>query len=121
MRPERQPDPYWHDERALGPVHLGGSDWLLHARSHLATERYSRYTTSEVQLFGLSPTGTCTWVRSRFFIHAPEDSLHEVPIGQAQAHYYRADHFVTIWELFTEERYRRHGDPREDLLLRGLW
>lgn len=26
-----------------------------------------------------------------------------------------------IWKLFTEERYRPHDDPREDLLLRGLW
>ncbi len=121
MTTERERPPYWNDERPLGRVHFGHHDWLMHARSHVADERYSRSDTSEVKLFGVSPTSSRTYVQSRFYIHAPEDSFQEVPIGQAQAHHYPADRIITIWELFTEERYRRHDDPREDLLLRGLW
>jgi hypothetical protein len=113
--------PYWNDERPLGRVHLGKGDWLVHARSHVADERYGHGDTSEVELFGLSPTGARTYVQSRFYIHAPEESLREVAIGQAQAHYYPADRIITIWELFTEVRWRPQDDPREDLLLRGLW
>ena len=121
MTTEREPPPYWNDERPLGRVYFGRSEWLVHARSHLADERYSAGGASEVRLFGLSPTGHRAYLQSRFYIHAPEDSFCEVPIGQTQAHYYPADGMLTIWELFTEERYRPHGDPREDLLLRGLW
>jgi hypothetical protein len=121
MTSEREPPPYWNDERPLGRVYFGRNDWLVHARSHIADERYSHGGTSEVKLFGLAPTGTRAYVQTRFFIHAPEDSFREVPIGQAQAHHYPADGLLTIWELFTEERYRPHDDPREDLLLRRLW
>jgi hypothetical protein len=121
MTTEREPLPYWNDERSLGRVHFGHNDWLIHARSHIADERYSHGGTSEVKLFGLLPTGSRTYVQSRFYVHAPEDSFREVPIGQAQAHFYPASQLVTIWELFTEDRYRPHADPREDLLLRGLW
>ena len=121
MTSEREPAPYWNDERPLGRVYFGRHDWLVHARSHVADERYSAGGTSEVQLFGLAPAGTRTYVQSRFYIHAPEDSFREILIGQAQAHYYPTDRTLTIWELFTEERYRPHDDPREDLLLRGLW
>lgn len=121
MTTEREPPPYWNDERVVGRVHFGRGDWLVHARSHVADERYSRSDTSEVKLFGVSPTGSRTYVQSRLYIHAPEDSFQEAPIGQAQAHHYPADRLITIWELFTEERYRRHDDPREDLLLRDLW
>ncbi len=113
MTTEREPLPYWNDERPLGRVYFGHNDWLVHARSHLTDEAYSRSSTSEVQLFGISPTGRRTWVQTRLYIHAPEDSLHEVPIGQAQAQYYPADELLAIWELFTEERYRPHDDPRE--------
>jgi hypothetical protein len=89
--PERPNEPeYWNDERTLGRVCFGRNDWFVHARSHLADERYSPGSTSEVKLFGLSPTGQRTYVQSRFYIHAPEDSFREVPIGQAQAHFYRA-------------------------------
>jgi hypothetical protein len=121
MTTEREPAPYWNDERPLGRVYFGRNDWLVHARSHLADEAYSASSTSEVKLFGVARTGRRTYVQSRFYIHAPEDSFREVPIGQAQAHYYPADELLAIWELFTEERYRPHDDPREDLLLRGLW
>jgi hypothetical protein len=58
MSPERRHDPeYWNDERPLGRVYFGRNDWLVHARSHLADEQYSPSSTSEVKLFGLSPTG----------------------------------------------------------------
>lgn len=121
MTTKQEPPPYWNDERPVGRVHFGRNDWLVHARSHLANERYSHGGTSEVTLFSLAPTGSRMYVQSRLSIHAPEASVREAPIGQAQAHFYPADQFMAIWELFTEPRYRPHDNPREDLLLRGLW
>jgi hypothetical protein len=121
MTTEREPLPYWNDERPLGRVHFGGNNWLVHARSYVADEAYSPASTSEERLFGLTPRGRRTYVQSRLYIHAPEDSFHEMPFAAGQAHFYPADRLVTIWELFVEPRHRQLDDPREDLLLRGLW
>jgi hypothetical protein len=118
---EHERDHYWNDERPLGRVYFGRNHRLLHARSHIAAEAYSPASTSEDALFGLIPTGRRTFVQSKLYIHAPEDSLHEVPVAAGQAHYYPADRLLTIWELFLEERHRQVDDPREDLLLRGIW
>ena len=121
MVTEREPTPYWNDERPLGRVHFGRGDWLVHARSHVADEAYGPASTSEVRLFDVTPRGRRTYIQSRLYIHAPEDSFHEVPIAAGQAHYYPTDRLVTIWELFLEEQHKRVDDPREDLLLRGIW
>ena len=118
---EREPTPYWNDERVLGRVSFGRHNWLVHARSHVADEAYSPTSTSEERFFGLTRHGRRTYVQSRLYIHAPEDTFHEVPLAAGQAHAYPADRLVTIWELFLEPQHRRVDDPREDLLLRGVW
>ncbi len=121
MVTEREPTPYWNDERPLGRVYFGRNDWLLHAHSHLADEAYGPSSTSEVRLFEVTPAGRRTYVQSKLYIHAPEDSFHEVPVAAGQAHYYPADRLLSIWELFLEPQQQRIDDPREDLLLRGIW
>lgn len=121
MVTEREPTPYWNDERPLGRVYFGRNDWLVHARSHITDEAYGPASTSEVKLFDITPTGQRTYVQSRLYIHAPEDSFHEVPVAAGQAHYYPADRLLSIWELFLEPQQQRIDDPREDLLLRGIW
>lgn len=112
MAPEHEPLPSWNDERPLGHVSFGrGGDRLVHARSHLADEAYGPASTSEVALFDLTPRGRRTYVQSKLYTHAPEDSFHEVPIAAGQAHYYPADRLLSIWELFLEPRVRRLDDP----------
>jgi hypothetical protein len=116
---EREPDPYWNEEQLLGVVHFGHAAWHVHARTHIATERF-RGRGSET-IFTLSEReGERTYVQSRMFINAPPGTTREERVADAQAWWYPADRTLVMWEILPEERFRK-PDPREDLMLRELW
>lgn len=119
MSVERDVDPYWHDDRALGEVAIGHHPRLVRLRSHVEDERF-RGRGSETLFTLREREGLRSYVQSRFYIHAPEGSRREWPVAESQAWYYPADRTAVLWELIPHPQYRQ-PDPREDLLLRSLW
>jgi hypothetical protein len=143
-RPEREPDPYWQEDVAIGEGRLfRGEDYTIRMRLHTATERAS----GRHEIVPLSDA-----VRERVSVHGkpyllvpeitltiglsrqpdPGGAIGEVTgsawrgmrhedIGQAQAWYYPADQLLVLWECFPEPRYRHSEDPREDTTLATLW
>jgi hypothetical protein len=141
---EREPDPYWQDDTAIGEVRLfRGETYTVRMRLHTATERASRRR----EIVPLSDAA-----RERIYVHGkpyilvPDVTLsvglyprpdaggaigevagsewvgmrHE-DIGQAQAWCYPADGLVVLWECFPEARYRAGDDPTRDATLHALW
>ena len=120
MTTEREPAPYWNDDRELGEVFFGHDYRLIRARSHIAVERF--FGRGSETLFALTEReGRRTYVQSRLYLpHAP-GIAREQRIAAAQAWHYPADRTVVLWELLLEPPFQRQPDPREDLLLRSLW
>jgi hypothetical protein len=117
---EREPDPYWNDDRVLGEVYFGHDHRLVRARSHTEDEVF-RGRGSETLFTLTEREGQRTYIQSRLYIHAPPGTTREQRVADAQAWYYPADRTVVLWELLLEPPVQRIEDPREDLLLRGLW
>ena len=143
-RPEREPDPYWQEDAAIGEAPLfRGETYSIRIRLHTERERASR----RHEIVPLSDA-----VRERVSVHGkpyilvPDLTLtirlydrpnlagaigaaagadwtgmrHE-DIGQAQGWFYPADRLLVLWECFPEARYRASADPRRDTTLAALW
>ena len=121
--PEREPDPYWQEDAAIGEATLfRGETYTVRMRLHTARERASR----RHELVPLSDA-----VRERVSVHGKPSilvpdvtltvRLHDRPdptgaigdvaasdwtgmrheeIGQAQAWFYPADQLLILWECF---------------------
>jgi len=143
-RREQEPEPYWHDDIALGEASLfRGETYTIRMRLHTSTERASR----RHEIVPLSDaTRERVYVHGKPYILVPDVTLtvrlHDQPdptgaigevagsdwtgmrheeIGQAQAWFYPADRLVILWECFPEARYRTSDNPLTDTTLRALW
>lgn len=118
-RPEL--DDYWSDDRALLRLPIGRAERLIRVRSHIAAEPY--WGLGSETLFPLSsPKGERTYVQSRLYFHAPEDSTRDQRLADAQSWYYGADRAIVFWELVSASwPWQPNPDPREDFVLRSLW
>lgn len=143
-RPEQEPAPYWQEDVAIGEGRFFRDEpFTIRMRLHTATER----VTTRQELVPLSAAvQERTYVHSKPYVLVPDVTLtvalppesapigaigsvtesawigmrHE-DIGQAQAWYYPTDQLLVLWECYPEQRYRTHGDPREDTTLAVLW
>jgi hypothetical protein len=143
-RREREPDPYWQEDVAIGEGRFfRGDTATIGMRLHTTTERFSR----RQEIIPLAhPSGERTYVHGKPYLLVPDLTLtvvltpepepsgpigtvtgsewtgmrHE-DIGQAQAWYYPTDQLLVLWECFTEPRYRTSEDPRADTTLVALW
>ena len=142
--PEREPDPYWQEDAAIGEAQLvRGETYAVRMRLHTAIERAWR----RHELVPLSDA-----VRERIAVHGtpyilvpditltlrfnhqtdPAGAIGEVAtsnwtgmrhedIGRAQGWFYPANRLLVLWECFPEARYRTSDDPRRDTTLAALW
>ncbi len=120
ISPEREPDPYWNDERELGEVFVGHAYRPVWARSHIAEEVF-RGRGSETLFTLTKREGPRTYVQSHLLLPSPLTPGREFRLADAQAWHYPADRTIVLWELLIAPQYERQPDPREHLLLRSLW
>jgi hypothetical protein len=143
-RLEREPDPYWQEDVAIGEGRFfRGDTATIRMRLHTTTERFSR----RQEIIPLAhPSGDRTYMHGKPYLLVPDITLtvafspepaptgaigtvtgsqwtgmRDEEIGQAQAWYYPADQLLVLWECFPEPRYRQSDDPREDPILAALW
>lgn len=87
---EREPDAYWHDDRALGEVYFDHADWLVRARSSIEDEVF-RGRDSETLFTLTERDGRRTYIQSRLYINARPGTSREQRVADAQAWYYPDD------------------------------
>ncbi len=142
MMTERERDPYWQEDVALGEAPVYRQLHTIRARMHTATERFHRHH----ELVPLSETtGERIYVHAKPYILVPDITLtvglyrqpdphgaigavtssawegmrHE-DIGTCQGWFYPTDRLVMLWEAFVEDRFRQE-DPREDPAMLAVW